>query len=1260
MSGLTAIILHHSIFHGKRSRIDCDGHTNVQGTNGAGKTSALKLIPVFYGQDPGAMVERAANKVSFADYYLPNHQSMVVFEYRRRDGACCCSILYRRSGGQLAYRFVEGAADETLFHSDLSERFAAGEAAHSIVGDALPGMGCAVSSQINSVMDYRSIIQNDVHASGKRRRKKAAKFSRHEDARRFSLGDGLGRMQHIEQLTAVVLDKSRLVSSLEDMVIDTMLRDRIDISDPPTHHKNADLWQNVESLEKFKQHEPRLRKALETHLALQDSREAITSTLSGLEQAIASKKEQLNTLEAQRRELDDNLEETRKRFDERREELNGIISQQRSEAQAAESWLLGQEKEQEAWDAKDIDTWQQRLDDLPSLRKALKGAEDALAYMSASATRIEETYHAQVNKVREEHGKAQADFTRRIDAANAELQDLNEAHNAAQAALEDEIRKEQDDLRTHDAQRADELRAAIQEIQEQRATAKDPTPEEAERLAEAVSSTQSAEALVASHLQQLNAANDAEEKEAQALERAERLFTQAKSARDLQSADVERLTRQVYPADGTLLAFLRNSGLDWHDGLGKLIDPRLLRRRDLHPRLSSTPDLTQAFGLELDLAGLERPDDARTIEELMALLEHASNRLEAAKKDVDRQEKAWKEAQQKQAKTAQSVTLSRSRHKNAEDQLSQCRATHRAIEAEVTGAGNQRYQALTGQLTDANHRLEKEKLEAEKRSLHLQRDHKARQLQLKADQGSAKDAVKERRDQIVVRREDHEASLTSRLIELEAVRDQALADEGIDIATRQAKKAEVARLTDEIEAAEAMRDEVFAYQQWQNLMVEEKPRKERSFHDAKRAQDKAELELSDAQQAYNSKRERLEAERQQVAANINGASQTCESWQRLCDNATGLLESIPVIEIPDRQALAPNSEALGDEQLATEMRRLIEFTTRQKQDVIKASRESSSLIAQHPETQIHDTWDRMSEARRLQSGLPEATEALYIVLMQDLQALVDEALPQVESALNETIHSIGGQLAYYHENLKNLDTMTSRVSRELEAQLNTQHEFSEISDVKVVVRSNIHEYDFWKNLSAFAQVWKAWGQQNFAGLPSTALLSSMSHVDKDLKAAKMATFDLKNLVSIEIQFREQGRLVPIRRDEDMKKASSEGLSNIAILILFSGLTRYLCRDPQVNITWPIDELGKLDPKNVAKIFRMMADYNITLLCAQPKLHSDVQRHFTQKVSLSKDGGVRIMRPREHDKGHNPLLGMSSSDASAPAGLAPQVDMENPL
>src|SRR5690606_15235086 len=129
--------------------------------------------------------------------------------------------------------------------------------------------------------------------------------------------------------------------------------------------------------------------------------------------------------------------------------------------------------------------------------------------------------------------------------------------------------------------------------------------------------------------------------------------------------------------------------------------------------------------------------------------------------------------------------------------------------------------------------------------------------------------------------------------------------------------------------------------------------------------------------------------------------------------------------------------------------------------------------------------------------------------------------------------------------------------------------------------------------------WHEWELTRHHDLPSETLRIGLSSLDKMFRSARMTTSALGSLVELEIQFTENGRIVPIRNDNDLRNSSSTGLSSIAVVVIFGGLSRFLCPDESVTITWPIDELGELHPSNIDKLFRMMDHKNIVLLCAQP-------------------------------------------------------------
>ncbi|MBS7325036.1 MAG: ATP-binding protein, partial [Thiopseudomonas sp.] len=93
--------------------LDVQGHSNICGSNASGKTTLQRLIPVFYGERPNAVVPRTRQK--FDRYYLPNANSYLVYEYRRESGTTCMAVLMRRGDEGVDYRFVASAYSSRLF-----------------------------------------------------------------------------------------------------------------------------------------------------------------------------------------------------------------------------------------------------------------------------------------------------------------------------------------------------------------------------------------------------------------------------------------------------------------------------------------------------------------------------------------------------------------------------------------------------------------------------------------------------------------------------------------------------------------------------------------------------------------------------------------------------------------------------------------------------------------------------------------------------------------------------------------------------------------------------------------------------------------------------------------------------------------------------------------------------------------------------------------------------------------------------------------
>ena len=156
--GVTGITMHHSIQRGRTVHVPAQGSTNLGGGNGAGKTSTMKLIPIFWGLDPERTVVQAAGNKSFKEHYLPSPASMLIYHYSREDGPYM-SVMYLHSRG-LVYRFVKGEWQETFAHPSLKNLLREGKSASEMF-EAHQDFDLQVSSQKSTNIEKRSIIQNN-------------------------------------------------------------------------------------------------------------------------------------------------------------------------------------------------------------------------------------------------------------------------------------------------------------------------------------------------------------------------------------------------------------------------------------------------------------------------------------------------------------------------------------------------------------------------------------------------------------------------------------------------------------------------------------------------------------------------------------------------------------------------------------------------------------------------------------------------------------------------------------------------------------------------------------------------------------------------------------------------------------------------------------------------------------------------------------------------------------------------------------------
>lgn len=101
--------------------IDPRGGAAVLGANGVGKTTTLRLLPLFFGYLPSKLATGASGPSGTIRFLLPNDTSAIAYEYQRGDvGDLRLAVLRRRTDDENApvYRIYRSGFDERLFVKD--------------------------------------------------------------------------------------------------------------------------------------------------------------------------------------------------------------------------------------------------------------------------------------------------------------------------------------------------------------------------------------------------------------------------------------------------------------------------------------------------------------------------------------------------------------------------------------------------------------------------------------------------------------------------------------------------------------------------------------------------------------------------------------------------------------------------------------------------------------------------------------------------------------------------------------------------------------------------------------------------------------------------------------------------------------------------------------------------------------------------------------------------------------------------------------
>ncbi|SEL86305.1 ATP-binding protein [Halomonas daqiaonensis] len=1194
MAHLQRIVMIHGHLEGV-VELSVDGHTNICGTNASGKTTLQRLVPVFYGEQPNKVVPKT--RLKFDAFYLPHRNSYLVYEYRREEGDVCQAVLTRKSDGGVEYRFV----GDPYRPEDYLVESEGGVTAldYAQWANGLRRQGVSVSPKLGATSEYRSVIQNDFTQLGVSQPRGNSKegLRLRQVAARFSLVRPGQRIRHMEKLVSAVHAKEGKMDTLKTMLAAIFEEDGVEL--PVTRIRNTKAREWIARMRQSMRLEP-----LQRSLA---ALESLDREIADIETSLWQLRPQLEAdhhradresadLEAQIQSQQRAFQAREEAYEETRYALNERLSSLDSELSKARADLDDLQRQFEAFEEADMPSLEQDLKALPQWRDQQQQLRDHLELMQQVVKESRARLEARLVELGDSLEQRRDELQALIDALGEEKEACRDQQNDAESRLDVDYQARRqaldDDYRT----RLETITVRLSELKAQLSHSAQ-TPEEireAEQAQARVDQAQNEQSAASAAMENVRAELDERKQER---EGADRELERARAQRTRIETHCEALLIQRDPAQGSLRHFLRHHRPGWEQGLGKVIAPELLERRDLAPQLNDTAS-DDLYGLTLDLAAIAMPDYAQDEASLLAEIEAAEAAVGEAQETEKGAEKVLRACHQKVQEMDARLDRARSARRRAAEEVdyalqarSQCQLRH--------AAAQQERQAACREALEEQEAIQQTLRDEQRQALESLADgHRAQRLELTADfqgrlAGFDQQIVQYRRQL-----DDHKEENRRQRDELQAAFDRELTDQGVDPVTVRETRSRLKDLDQRIRQTMGRQDELDAYSRF--MRVDWGERKPRLVE--------REAELSRERQQAEREREQHRVEfrtaRSEHQAAVSALKTHRDAARALAETLVPLLAKLEALSL--EPALEPVAESPGDaDERIERVRQGLADHARRLDDLRRGCEKIESELVKGASADFQDTL--AAERARLEGESPRRLLPVIAGMLQLLEG-------QQQQLLQEG-RNLSDDLDKFFTVFRDLNRRINAQSRRLSDEVADDLRLEGIGRAEVKIQSTIDELGFWEPLKRFAQRYHEW-RDSGQPLPGDDYLDALADVVELLRSDQQYSFE--SLLRLELHLNEGGTDLVIRNDRQLLESSSHGMAYLILCKFLLAFTRLLRGQAEVAIHWPIDEIGTLAYHNVEKLFDACDNNRIHIVGAFPNPESDVLLLFHNRYLIDRD------------------------------------------
>ncbi|MCP1674440.1 hypothetical protein J2T57_001542 [Natronocella acetinitrilica] len=1233
--GICRVVLLDSYLPRTASELTIDGHLSITGRNSTGKTSLLRLLPLFFGAEPRRLVRpgREGGLLSFAHYYLPRAGSAIVFGYRTQRGEQMAVFIPNPRQEGLRALLIAGAYDPALFIAPDDSFLPSEELAARARAEGRLVEPCT------SYTAYRNLVFGSARERG-----------RTEAARQFNVLHGTGALSGQSLGNIHTILTATLHNHIDERLLRRLLFEQA-ASANPAHSEDALSRINLdpELLRRWVGNHAGLttllslresaRTTLESADALRTAAQDVAIHRAAAERRLAQSGEQLARAEktittqiALIGEIDGKYQLAQKAH----EQARGAANDNKS---AAESRIRGFRLSEQRLVERGIEDARAIAPSLADRRQAEEAAGNRLQLLKSENADIETALRAQCDAAQAHCAEQQRALRDEREQADAKAQQrrvaLRERDRAALAALRERQREARSAL-------AERLERANGQRADARANVRVADADAA--LIEAHQAMLSQQVALGRDIQEAQSrVNDAGRSHREAVERhqAEQAAQDARLAERRRKEEARNDLTEQLERRGTLLHFVREHAPQAEAQMSAVLSQgtALLLSETLSPARASSIE-SSLYGIEIDLSRLAPASSVDA--DLREALEQVTQRLEALRGELESGERAIADAERAAralAKAKSEADLALSRLRSQERALGDAeRAKREEIEGsreaavraakEAHAAADEAWQRADADLKEM---IEAQRLEEET----LVGDHDADGVALEAEISKALSVLSARAGALERARDEQVAAA-------EAAADKKRSERGVD-----------ERIL--LDAAEAVRLATAARKEAQEakLLVEEWDMLQKQIDEERPGLEDTVQRLAAEIQAldrdWRAAAESL-AERKSAAERmLQQARQEKESAEAAIGPLETLLAmpvTLEVDEVPEVQSVSLRAGLpIAD---------LIASARRAGQAVAEGSQALRKHLAgfQRNFTRTQSAFLRefaASEGYADHAGSSEAAELLQAAgSIERLFGAADEIDPGArhlpDGSHGAKLEAIVAEFLVHQFELDGFVEGLEAVSREVRRQAATIQSayrrllsaIESVDAVEIEAAFDLSAIDGYHAAKRMSTALRAYAEErDRAGdtllLPSEQLVTCTEALANYLAGhAHRRRNELWEAVQLAFTVTRMGgrERKHCRHGDTLVAAFSSGIGMLVAVTVLVGFLENQRRDAPIAVPWMLDELLALDEENIRQLLAAMEQERIYLMTTSPDVPAEVDPCFRRRYVLQSENarGERLAAP----------------------------------